>query len=292
MNEPLSPRAREIIRAAMAAETPPAAPQRARVKRGVLAAALAPSIAAAASGAEGGALRAAAAKSTLGLALGSWGAKATAAVVIAIGAAIAATQAPSVEKSHQPGLAASPAPHSVPQQLGNDPGAAAPSPAGSNVRISSAAPSERPPNGIRGLPSPDPAPNRTTVRGTRAENVTDRPTADAAPTGDRGTAPSMHGQQLRAELAALERVQAQLRAGRGDAALALLDAQTGEGTLLAEERLASEVFAACQAGQEERARRAAGAFLARAPRSLLADRVRHSCAFATEGDEPTGISQH
>jgi hypothetical protein len=97
--------------------------------------------------------------------------------------------------------------------------------------------------------------------------------------------------RLQAELAELENVQAHLRAGRGEAALELLDTRSDGGTLLEEERMASEVLAACQAGQRDRARRAALAFLARAPGSLLANQVRNSCVFAEESEAPV-TSRH
>lgn len=80
----------------------------------------------------------------------------------------------------------------------------------------------------------------------------------------------------------LERVRRELRAGRGAQALALLD-QTSGGGQLGAERLAAEVFAACQAGRTERARRAAERFLRRYPAGALAARVRASCVELDRG---------
>ncbi|MGC4087789.1 MAG: hypothetical protein QM756_07810 [Polyangiaceae bacterium] len=81
------------------------------------------------------------------------------------------------------------------------------------------------------------------------------------------------------ELTLLEKVQTELRAGRGAQALALLDSSaTPAGGQLQAERLAAEVFAACQAGDVGRARNAARSFLSRYPASPASGRVRGSCA--------------
>ncbi|MFZ5896199.1 MAG: hypothetical protein ACOY0T_34400 [Myxococcota bacterium] len=81
------------------------------------------------------------------------------------------------------------------------------------------------------------------------------------------------------ELTLLEKVQSELRAGRGANALELLDSNTvPEGGQLQAERLAAEVFAACQAGDVSRARAAARRFLSRYPSSPASGRVRASCA--------------
>jgi hypothetical protein len=82
------------------------------------------------------------------------------------------------------------------------------------------------------------------------------------------------------EIALLEQVQVALRAGNGARALSLLDQnspQPGSGQLGAE-RLAAEVFAACQAGDRERAARAARRFLQAYPATPASARVRASCA--------------
>lgn len=85
---------------------------------------------------------------------------------------------------------------------------------------------------------------------------------------------------LRAELDLMARVQGALRDGDGVSALeliALYDARH-PGGVLETERLAAEVFAACQIGDRGRARRAAPRFLARDSASALAARVKSSCA--------------
>jgi hypothetical protein len=81
------------------------------------------------------------------------------------------------------------------------------------------------------------------------------------------------------ELALLEKVQSELRAGHGAAALRLLDQSTSprDGQLQAE-RLAAEVFASCQKGDVARARASARAFLSRYASSPASARVRGSCA--------------
>jgi hypothetical protein len=81
------------------------------------------------------------------------------------------------------------------------------------------------------------------------------------------------------ELALLEKVQSELRAGHGAAALRLLDQSTPpQGGQLQAERLAAEVFAACQMGDVARARASARAFLSRYASSPASARVRGSCA--------------
>jgi len=90
------------------------------------------------------------------------------------------------------------------------------------------------------------------------------------------------GSALRAELDLMAQVQEALRDGRGARALELIahyDTQYPSG-MLETERLAAEVFAACQTGDAARARRVAARFLARDSVSALAERVKHSCAFA------------
>jgi hypothetical protein len=93
---------------------------------------------------------------------------------------------------------------------------------------------------------------------------------------------------LAAELELLNAAQAALRDGRSAQALQLLqryDRTFPHGQLVGE-RLAAEVFAACQVGERARATRAAERFLQRDARSVLAGRVQRSCAFAQKGDEP------
>jgi len=89
--------------------------------------------------------------------------------------------------------------------------------------------------------------------------------------------------RLERELRLLAAVQARLRQGQGESALALLDQQRDSSDTsqqLIEERLAAEVFAACAAGKRDRAKLAAKRFLALAPGSPLAFRVRSSCGGA------------
>jgi hypothetical protein len=101
------------------------------------------------------------------------------------------------------------------------------------------------------------------------------PTAPAAP--EAGT--------LAPELALLERVQAELRSGHGERALELLDKSSLalERSQLRAERLAAEVFAACQAGDLSRARGVMKRFLQDYPNTPAAARVRASCAGAESG---------
>ena len=93
---------------------------------------------------------------------------------------------------------------------------------------------------------------------------------------------------LAAELQLLSAAQAALRDGRGAAALELLERydRTFPSGQLQGERFAAEVFAACQSGNRARAARAAEHFLQRDDSSVLAERVRRSCAFKNEGQQP------
>lgn len=93
------------------------------------------------------------------------------------------------------------------------------------------------------------------------------------------SAPPRKASTLVQELTLLEKVQSELRAGHGAAALRLLDRSTPpEGGQLQAERLAAEVFAACQAGDVARARASARLFLSRYASSPASARVRSSCA--------------
>jgi outer membrane protein assembly factor BamD (BamD/ComL family) len=91
--------------------------------------------------------------------------------------------------------------------------------------------------------------------------------------------------ELAEELANLRRVQEALRAGRGAEALRLLDAGSSrlDQGQLRQERLAAEVFAACQSGEVERARRAARRFLDENPATPSAARLQSSCVGAELG---------
>jgi hypothetical protein len=82
------------------------------------------------------------------------------------------------------------------------------------------------------------------------------------------------------EVALLERVQSALRSGDGVRALDLLDqvALAPEAGQLGAERLAAEIFAACQTGDRERALRAARRFFRDYSSTPASARVRASCA--------------
>ncbi|HEX6271825.1 MAG TPA: hypothetical protein VFZ53_02240, partial [Polyangiaceae bacterium] len=87
---------------------------------------------------------------------------------------------------------------------------------------------------------------------------------------------------LHEEAALLQRVQQELRAGRGAEALRLLDASSErlERGQLRQERLAAEVLAACQTGDRARALQSARAFAAENPATPSAARLRGSCVGA------------
>lgn len=95
---------------------------------------------------------------------------------------------------------------------------------------------------------------------------------------------------LRAELSLLEEVQNALRVGRPRRALELVARHEREfpNGQLGNERLAAEVFAACQLGDLTRARSASLRFLARDSSSPLALRVKGACS-KLAGD-PASIS--
>jgi hypothetical protein len=93
--------------------------------------------------------------------------------------------------------------------------------------------------------------------------------------------------ELLEEVQDLKRVQEHLRAGRGTEALRVLDASSsrlGQGQLR-QERLAAEVFAACQSGRMERARQAARRFMLENPATPSAARLKTSCV-GEEIDRP------
>jgi hypothetical protein len=94
-----------------------------------------------------------------------------------------------------------------------------------------------------------------------------------------GEQPRKTDTELRAELDLMSQVQAALRDRRAGQALELIerhDAVFGQGQLN-QERLAAEVFAACQLRDRARARSAAARFLASDTSSPLALRVRGAC---------------
>ncbi|HVY32313.1 MAG TPA: hypothetical protein VHB79_37510 [Polyangiaceae bacterium] len=112
----------------------------------------------------------------------------------------------------------------------------------------------------------------------KAANAASRP----APSEEIPEAPAL---ALRAELELMTAAQTALRDGRAAESLAFLERydRTFPGGQLLGERLAAEVFAACQLGDRARATRAATRFLQRDSGSLLAERVRRSCAFQSAG---------
>ena len=88
------------------------------------------------------------------------------------------------------------------------------------------------------------------------------------------------GGPYQVEVQLLEDAHRELSAGRAARALALLDehgARFPSGELRGE-RMAARVFALCELGRIDEARRAAELFLAFAPSSPLVPRVRASCA--------------
>jgi hypothetical protein len=101
-----------------------------------------------------------------------------------------------------------------------------------------------------------------------------------ATVGSLGAAASLPvSAELAEELSNLRRVQEALRAGHGAEALRLLDTSSPrlDQGQLRQERLAAEVFAACQSGQLERARQAARRFLEENPATPSAARLQSSC---------------
>ena len=123
------------------------------------------------------------------------------------------------------------------------------------------------------------APHSPPERAPDSTSVLPKPASDAPP------ATNGSDSSLLEEIALLERVQVALRAGNGAQALSLLDqssAANGSGQL-GSERLAAEVFAACQVGDRQRASRAARRFFRDYPKTPASDRVRASCAGEDSG---------
>lgn len=132
-----------------------------------------------------------------------------------------------------------------------------------------------------------PSAAEASARGTAWTNAPSvAPKARAGESAANGGGNQGSGSPLRAELDLMAQVQEALRDARGARALELIaryDAQHPSGTLETE-RLAAEVFAACQTGDAVRARRAAQRFLARDQRSALAERVKKACS--SENGDP------
>jgi hypothetical protein len=92
-------------------------------------------------------------------------------------------------------------------------------------------------------------------------------------------APEEPADSLLTETQRLREAHGALRGGDPEKALALLseDAAETEGQKLREERAAARVFALCKLGRADEANAEAAAFVAKNPRSPLADRVRKAC---------------
>lgn len=89
------------------------------------------------------------------------------------------------------------------------------------------------------------------------------------------------------EIALLARVQRELRDGQGQAALETIEeaSQRFPRGQLGPDFQAARVLAWCELGDTVRARRVADVFLRMQVTSLLAERVRRSCAFVDEGTD-------
>jgi hypothetical protein len=132
--------------------------------------------------------------------------------------------------------------------------------------------------------SPDSRESVSPARAPARSGVTEKtPASNASSAGAGEQLPSVgtlpDSAELLEEVNNLRRVQELLRAGRGVDALTVLDASSsrlGQGQLR-QERLAAEVFAACQSGQGDRARDAARRFLLENPATPSAARLKTSC---------------
>jgi hypothetical protein len=247
MTRELSDDARSFIVHALSEEAPPSPVHRGRLRRAVIARA-----AAAGGGAAvlvGTSVAKAGAKSLLLAALGSAGVGLGAGVVFA-GAAHFAFAPPAAPEAAASAVWQAPAvPHvaapvaALPRAVSVD-GASAEAPSVPEPAV---------------MPPP---------RGSLASAA---PATSAAP-----------GPALRAELDLLAEVQGALRDHQAARALELIaryDARFPRGSLV-NERLAAEVFAACQIGEPARAKRVAALFLQADSTSALAVRVRSACADA------------
>jgi hypothetical protein len=250
MTRDLSDETRALIRNALAAEVPPTHEHRSRLRRGVIARA------AAAGGVAlllGSSVAKAGGKSLLLTALGSAGVGVGAGLVFA-GAAHFAFDAPSAPEAAQSAQVA-------------------------RVAASRAAPARAMPVSSEPASVDEARPEPADV----GEVGEPAPALAAAPraVGEGRAAPvASAGSALRAELDLMTEVQSALRDGQGARSLDLLaryDARFPHGALT-NERLAAEVFAACQTGDQPRAQRVAANFLQTDASSALAARVRNSCA--------------
>lgn len=147
------------------------------------------------------------------------------------------------------------------------------------AKVAVAAPVAEPPVSAEQTPPAAPAAADSVAPGQgRVAAVPSAEPSDAAKSAE-SAAPA-----LRAELELMSQVQAALRDNQGARALTLIERYDGTFPLgqLRNERLAAEVFAACQLGNVARAQRAAAQFLQRDPSSALAARVKAAC-IASEG---------
>jgi hypothetical protein len=134
---------------------------------------------------------------------------------------------------------------------------------------------ERPP-----VPPGPSVPRRLPAPPAGAPAAAEAPAAGPVAAADPSEPASRKASSLVEETALLREAQTKLGAGDAAAALARLDelgARHPDG-LLREERLAARIVALCAAGRVDEARRAAAQFLAEAPLSIHAARVRASCA--------------
>ena len=247
MSRELNDEARALIRAARTDEQAPGGAHRARLRQKVLARAAAGSVV-----------------TLLGESVAQAGAHSLSSVVassVGIGFGVGLVLAGAAPLAFSP----SPAAHSVQAQAPTGSGRAAPR--RRVVPESALADGERP------------APPWTApVASASSRELSE---VNAAPAPRRPSLVAPPESALRSELDLMARVQEALRDNQGARALLLIasyDARHPSG-VLASERLAAEVFAACQTGDRARARRAADRFLAQDGASSLAARVRNACAY-------------
>lgn len=258
MTHELSEQARAMLERALAEERPlvPGAPRRAQLKRSLLhGAALASANKAAAASVTHGLATSAGASKVAALSLGPL-AKGIAVGLLVSGGLMGTVQVFSAAPLPATVPAVTPAPRAVPD------GAAALAPGPTPAVAASASPSAGQQEASLEMPA------RSSSR-------------DVAPAAEVEAG-------LAAELQLLNAVQAALRDGRSAQALTLLqryDQSFPQGQLLGE-RLAAEVFAACLVDNRARATRAAERFLRQDATSVLAGRVKRSCAFEQKGNEP------
>jgi RNA polymerase sigma-70 factor (ECF subfamily) len=132
-------------------------------------------------------------------------------------------------------------------------------------------------------PAPSPAPTPTSGPSQLSGGTTARSATATAATATQPTpAPSVSESpsSLESETRLLRDADFELRTGHPDGALALLDRHAAlfpHGTLV-EERMVERVLVLCALGRGAEAEAEGALFLRERPRSLLADRVRASCA--------------